>query len=217
MNDNYKDIIKFWKIPVKDLGQFVNCKQCDLYKTRFNIVIGNGEIPAKILFIGEGPGRSEDTTGIPFFGPSGRMLNKLISASWKLFLDNYKGNNLDMSTLSVRSYGGSWFTKAIILMPTYYITNIVLCRPCDENDEKREPLSHEVLACMYNVKNIITRVQPKIIVFVGKEAERYYKDEYPDGVRITHPAALLRTGGVCSPFYNINIRILNSIYERLYK
>jgi len=46
----------------------LNCRRCPLYKTRINPVIGEGNLRAKILFIGEGPGASEDQTGHPFIG-----------------------------------------------------------------------------------------------------------------------------------------------------
>lgn len=45
-----------------------------------NLVFGDGDVDAKLMFIGEGPGEQEDRTGVPFVGPAGELLNKMISA-----------------------------------------------------------------------------------------------------------------------------------------
>lgn len=58
--------------------RITNCKRCDLYKTRINAVPGIGHYDPKFLFIGESPGKSEDESGIPFYGSSGDMLYEWI-------------------------------------------------------------------------------------------------------------------------------------------
>ena len=64
---------------IKDIEKKVqNCQKCSLYKTRKNVVFGSGNINSKIFFIGEGPGKKEDETGIPFCGRAGKILNKLL-------------------------------------------------------------------------------------------------------------------------------------------
>jgi DNA polymerase len=45
-----------------------------------NLVFGEGDPDAKLLFIGEGPGEQEDRTGRPFVGPAGELLDKMITA-----------------------------------------------------------------------------------------------------------------------------------------
>ena len=55
-----------------------NCQKCLLCHCRQKVVIARGKIPAPILFIGEAPGDSEDTLGIPFCGPAGRLLDHFI-------------------------------------------------------------------------------------------------------------------------------------------
>jgi DNA polymerase len=55
-----------------------DCKKCKLHNTRTNIVIGSGSITADIMFVGEAPGATEDATGVPFCGQSGKMLDKYI-------------------------------------------------------------------------------------------------------------------------------------------
>lgn len=51
---------------------------CPLYKNRTHTVPGLGDSKAKILFIGEAPGKSEDLSGHPFCGASGKLLNELL-------------------------------------------------------------------------------------------------------------------------------------------
>jgi uracil-DNA glycosylase len=55
------------------------CKSCDLYKSRTNVVLYRGDVPCDLLFIGEAPGPQEDQRGEPFVGPSGDLLELLIS------------------------------------------------------------------------------------------------------------------------------------------
>ncbi|MFH1829409.1 MAG: uracil-DNA glycosylase [Pseudomonadota bacterium] len=57
-----------------------DCTLCKLCKARKNIVFGVGNPKAKLMFIGEGPGRDEDIQGIPFVGLAGQLLTKIIEA-----------------------------------------------------------------------------------------------------------------------------------------
>lgn len=61
-------------------NEIKNCKKCPLCLKRKNVVIGDGSINSKILFIGEGPGEIEDIEGIPFVGPAGQLLTKMLYA-----------------------------------------------------------------------------------------------------------------------------------------
>ncbi len=64
---------------ITSLKQMVqNCHLCQLSKTRKHTVFGEGDINAKIMFIGEGPGANEDSTGKPFVGKAGELLTKII-------------------------------------------------------------------------------------------------------------------------------------------
>lgn len=58
--------------------QALECHLCELSKTRQKVVFGEGNPHANILFIGEAPGSSEDSTGRPFAGRSGELLTKMI-------------------------------------------------------------------------------------------------------------------------------------------
>lgn len=75
------------KMPICNLKTFevlkdevFNCTKCGLSKLRKNIVFGEGNISAELMFIGEGPGEEEDNTGRPFVGRAGKLLTKIIEA-----------------------------------------------------------------------------------------------------------------------------------------
>lgn len=53
-----------------------NCQKCRLCEKRNNIVLGEGNRQATIMFIGEGPGADEDRQGLPFVGKAGQLMNK---------------------------------------------------------------------------------------------------------------------------------------------
>jgi DNA polymerase len=81
--------------------QALECHLCLLSKSRTNIVFGEGDSNADLMFIGEAPGATEDRLGKPFAGRSGELLTKMIE------------NVLQVKREEV------------------YISNIVKCRPTD--------------------------------------------------------------------------------------
>lgn len=98
----YKDEEQDFTLPntLKSLEkQAMECHLCELSKSRHKVVFGEGNPDADILFIGEAPGATEDSTGKPFVGRAGELLTKMIE------------NVLHISRNDV------------------YITNIVKCRP----------------------------------------------------------------------------------------
>lgn len=60
--------------------QILICKKCPLHKGRTHAVPGEGNPNADILFIGEGPGATEDQQGRPFVGDSGKFLTEMIES-----------------------------------------------------------------------------------------------------------------------------------------
>ncbi len=60
-------------------SQIRKCKKCRLWKTRRHAVPGEGNARAKIMFIGQAPGRTEDATGRPFIGRAGKLLTELLA------------------------------------------------------------------------------------------------------------------------------------------
>ncbi len=58
-----------------------DCTRCPLaYAGRRKIVFGDGDANARLMFVGEGPGADEDTSGVPFVGKAGQLLNNMIQA-----------------------------------------------------------------------------------------------------------------------------------------
>jgi uracil-DNA glycosylase len=117
-----------------------NCVKCDLCKGRTKTVFGVGDEKAKWLFIGEGPGRTEDQRGEPFVGPAGKLLDNMLLAL---------GLKRDENA---------------------YIANIVKCRPTDDSGKDRPPTPQEAAACMPYLQRQIALIQPTVIVALGKTA-----------------------------------------------
>jgi len=57
-----------------------SCQACKLHEGRNQVVFGSGSPTADLMFIGEGPGAEEDRQGLPFVGPAGALLTKIIEA-----------------------------------------------------------------------------------------------------------------------------------------
>ncbi len=51
----------------------------DLAKTATNLVMGDGNADADVVFIGEAPGKNEDLQGLPFVGAAGKFLNEMLA------------------------------------------------------------------------------------------------------------------------------------------
>ena len=69
-----------------------DCQRCKLASGRTNIVFGEGNPAAVLMFIGEGPGRDEDRQGRPFVGEAGKLLTNLINKMGFERDDVYIGN-----------------------------------------------------------------------------------------------------------------------------
>ncbi len=54
------------------------CQKCSLGQSRTHTVPGEGVVDARIVFIGEAPGRNEDLKGVPFVGRAGKVLDELL-------------------------------------------------------------------------------------------------------------------------------------------
>ncbi len=153
-----------------------DCRRCKLSSGRTNLVFGVGNPRARVMFVGEGPGRDEDLQGIPFVGRAGQLLTDIIT----------KGMGLKREDV--------------------YIANVVKCRPPENrNPEPDEVASCEpflkkqvdlvrpkiivalgkfAVQCLLQSKQPITRL-------------RGQWHEY-QGIRLMptfHPAYLLRNPG----------------------
>lgn len=77
----------FTKDPIREAANLAavaalvkDCKKCRLCDTRTNTVPGEGADDARLMVVGEGPGRTEDETGRPFVGQAGELLTKILAA-----------------------------------------------------------------------------------------------------------------------------------------
>jgi len=66
MYDNWEELEK----------SIIDCKKCKLYGNRNNIVFGQGNKEASIMFVGEAPGAEEDKEGVPFIGKAGKLMDE---------------------------------------------------------------------------------------------------------------------------------------------
>jgi uracil-DNA glycosylase len=80
------------------------CRACRLCETRLKAVPGQGPASPLAMVVGEGPGAEEDQSGLPFVGPAGRLLDKMLAS-----IDLARGSNC-------------------------FIANVVKCRPPGNRD-----------------------------------------------------------------------------------
>ena len=70
------------------------CQACPLHKSRKNVVFGEGNEQARLVFVGEAPGADEDRQGKPFVGRAGQKLTQIIEAMGLSRSDVYIANVL---------------------------------------------------------------------------------------------------------------------------
>ena len=71
-----------------------DCHRCPLGFTRTNVVFGVGDPAARVMFVGEAPGKNEDLKGEPFVGAAGQLLNELLAHAGLERSDVYIANVL---------------------------------------------------------------------------------------------------------------------------
>jgi uracil-DNA glycosylase len=153
--------------------------QCALKKGAKNLVFADGNPSAKVMIIGEAPGREEDAKGLPFVGAAGQLLDKMFAA-------------IGMART------GTTASEAL------YITNVMPWRP----PQNREPEPAEIAMMLPFLERHIDLVNPDMIVLMGNTAcqailgrkgitrlrgtwtEVFARPVMP----MFHPAALLRDG-----------------------
>ena len=111
---------------------------CPLKRTASNLCYADGNRGARVMFIGEAPGRDEDIQGKPFVGRSGQLLDKMLMAV-----------DLDRHTSEAEK--------------SAFITNVIYWRP----PGNRKPTETETLMCMPFVQRTIELQAPEIIVCLG--------------------------------------------------
>lgn len=149
------------------------CDRCQLCATRQHVVFGQGAPQAKVMFVGEGPGQSEDEQGLPFVGRSGQLLDKYLFAI-----------DLDRHT-------------------NCYIANIVKCRPPHNRDplpEEREAcmpwLREQFRLIRPRIVVCLGRIAAQAMIrsdfSVTKQHGQFFEKGDTLFMGTFHPAALLR-------------------------
>ena len=68
------------EVPLEAIRDLMgDCRLCPLGETKTNLVFGVGNPNARVMFVGEGPGRNEDLQGEPFVGAAGQKLNGILA------------------------------------------------------------------------------------------------------------------------------------------
>ena len=67
-------------LRINEVINSIKNKKTILQNSAKNLVVYDGNINARVMFIGEAPGRDEDEKGIPFIGKAGQLLNKMLAA-----------------------------------------------------------------------------------------------------------------------------------------
>lgn len=153
-------------------------EHCELKRGARNLVFSDGNPAARVMIIGEAPGREEDMQGKPFVGRAGQLLDKMLAAI---------GMARDATD-----------TQASV-----YITNVLPWRP----PQNRDPKPDEIAMLVPFVQRHVELVAPEVIILMGNIscqaglgkrgisrlrghwAESYGKPTLP----MFHPAYLLRS------------------------
>ncbi len=149
------------------------CTLCALHAARKNVVFGDGNSSAKIMFIGEAPGVNEDEAGLPFIGRGGKLLSELLSEIGLL-----RGEHI-------------------------YITNMVKCRPPENRDPKQDEiklcsdyLNTQISIIKPKIIVCVGRIAAKTLICKNfKMMSEHGKFTLIDDMNYTailHPAAVLR-------------------------
>ncbi|MDD8020471.1 MAG: uracil-DNA glycosylase family protein [Acidobacteriota bacterium] len=87
--ENQTSLEAEWEKLIKRIK---SCRFCPLFQGRTQAVPGEGSYRARLMFVGEAPGRDEDLQGRPFVGRAGQLLTKIIAAMGFSRQEVYIGN-----------------------------------------------------------------------------------------------------------------------------
>ncbi len=158
-------------------------KQTEICKNCKNIVVGKGNINARILFVGEAPGKNEDEQGIPFCGAAGKNLDKLLESVGLSLEDIYIANilkcrppeNRDPSIEEIKMHT-PWLVKQIKEMKPSIICSLG---------------NYATKFFLSNGEVEIMEKQPGITSLHGKIKELNFQGEEIKLIPLFHPAAII--------------------------
>ncbi|NBQ28277.1 MAG: uracil-DNA glycosylase [Rhodobacteraceae bacterium] len=117
-------------------------EHCDLKRGARQLVFSDGKVGARVMVIGEGPGRDEDMQGSPFVGRAGQLLDKMFAAI---------GLSRD----------------AVDLERAIYITNVVPWRP----PQNRDPSPDEIEMMLPFLQRHVELAAPDVIIAMGNKSD----------------------------------------------
>lgn len=121
---------------------------CDLQKGARNLVFSDGVPGARVMIIGEAPGRDEDREGRPFVGRAGQLLDRMLAA-------------IELSRDPAATNGAPGVTRHAV-----YITNVLPWRP----PQNRDPKPEEVAMMQPFLLRHIALADPDVLVIMGNHA-----------------------------------------------
>ncbi|MGB9561232.1 MAG: uracil-DNA glycosylase [bacterium] len=180
--------LKSFYLEIKD------CKLCPLGYTRTNFVFGVGNPDAKLMLIGEAPGREEDLQGIPFVGRAGQLLDRILAAIKLTRSDVYIANILKCRPPNNRDP----LPNEITLCLPYLLKQIEIIKP-------------KLICCLGRISaQVLLNTQEPMNKLRG--VVHHYK-----GVPLIatyHPAALLRNDSLKRPTWE-DMKLLKKLYDEL--
>ncbi|MGD9486909.1 MAG: uracil-DNA glycosylase [Calditrichaceae bacterium] len=159
------ELEKFY-LEIKD------CSKCPLGETRKNFVFGTGNPKARIMFVGEAPGREEDEKGIPFVGKAGKLLDKMLDTIGLKRDDIYIANILKCRPPNNRDP---------------HPDEVALCEPYLKR--QLEMISPEILVALGRISAQVLLKRNDSLSKLRQDVQIY--EDIPFVVTY-HPAALLR-------------------------
>ncbi len=152
------------------------CEKCGLCKTRTQTVFSDGYPLAKLMFVGEAPGRDEDLRGIPFVGRAGQLLDKMIAA-----IDMQREEIYICNVLKCRPPDNR----------TPAPEEVAQCRPYLE---QQVALVRPVVICALGLSAVQALLETKATM--GSMRGKTYSFRGIPLIPTYHPAALLRNPGL---------------------
>ncbi len=170
------------------------CTRCELSLTRQRVVMGSGSYDARLVLVGEAPGRSEDEGGEPFIGRSGQLLFRLLREETGLARESC------------------------------FVTNVVKCRPPHNRTPRREEIAAcapwwlEQLGrfrdpVIVTLGNSATRAVLGISDPIGAVHGTSFSRHGATVLATYHPAAALRGGSNVEAMLRADLRVVASILQ----
>ncbi len=178
-----------------------NCKLCNLYKSRINPIIGEGDLDANVMFIAQAPGEKEDIANRMFVGPSGKIFHKLLHKA-QIPKDRIYMTNLIKCNLPKNRRPKQHEIQACSIYLEQEIARV--------NSELLIPLGYYATKYLFYKYDLTKFSKKEFHNLVGN----FYPVEKKKIIPLFHPAALLYNYESIENVYNHYCKIKNIMDER---